>query len=278
MRTSYNSETLIILNAQAFHFSRIQSQINLAMDLTEKLQENQGHEQDHVGPPDVMADKIKGVDKSTEGKNGDPHSPSLEGTNILGSKADVSPAKSSPDGYVAVTVVQVLGILIEEETKKHDARRVSEALRDLADFLYCDGDMKKADKNKQEAQSQGACTLLIQAMNTFEADKDVQVYGCRCIGALFYSHYGIQVAENICLQIFQSRGIELTECIAMAAKNFPGCPRAQTACYGALINLLAHRPLRCLSPAFGAGIFGSHGQDSNPPLDEGMWKHSHLSF
>jgi len=213
------------------------------MDLTEKPQENQGHEQDHVGPPDVMADEIKGVDKSVEGKegkNGDPHSTSLERTNSLGSKADVSPAKSSSDGYVAVTVVQVLGILIEEETQKHNASRVSEALRDLADLLYCDGDMKKVAKNIQEAQSQGAHISLIRAMYKFVADEDVQVYGCRCINALFYSKgfYNV-VTENICSQIVQSHGMELTKCVATAAKTFPDCPRVQQACYGALINLLA---------------------------------------
>ena len=200
------------------------------MDLIEKPQENQGFVQEQqLEHPGVMADEIKSIDeKSGEGNS----------------------------------VVEVLGILSEEEIQKHDASRVADALFELFGLLYCDGDEEKADKNKQEAHSQGAHASILRAMAKFETDEDVQTYGCRCITAFFYSKGvllgSLEVAENIRLQIVQ--------CIAKAAENFPGCPRVQRACYGALINLLARTKIPFL---FGRGPDAS-------PSDEGMY--TQLSF
>jgi len=175
------------------------------MDRIEKPQENQGFVKDHqLEHPGVMADEIKSIDDNKSGK----------GNSV---------------------VLEVLGILSEEEIQKHDASRVADALFELFGLLYCDGEEEKTEKNKQEAHRQGAHASIIRAMAQFETDEDVQTYGCRCITALFYSKGGLpgslKVAENIRLQIVQ--------CIAKAAENFPGRPRVQQACYGSLINLLA---------------------------------------
>lgn len=191
--------------------------------------------------------------RSRNGPKKKTQEPSLEGSESVGSKAD-----ASSGCYVTVSILEVLGILIEENIEKHDASRVAEALRDLFHLLYCDRDGEKADKNKREAQSHGAHASVLQPMAKFETDEAVQVQGCRCISALFYSNGWSICNEKICLQIVQSHGMALVECLAMAAKNFPGCPRLQDVCYAALVNLFASN----------TPCFGTPKQDASP-LDEG---------